>query len=360
MAGSIFGKLYRLSTFGESHGNAIGGIIDGCPSNQEIDFDSIQLALDRRKPGMQSITSSRKESDVVSFLSGFSGNKTLGTPIGFTLPNEDQRSGDYDNLKDVFRPSHADFTWEQKFGIRDVRGGGRASARETACRVVGGAIAEQLLNKKGIQVIAFVSSVGPVKMEFNEETITKEAVYANQVRCPHAQSALKMESFIRDLMTERDTVGGIISCIISGVPAGLGEPVFDKLHADLGKAMLSINAVKGFEVGSGFQAANMKGSEHNDAFLKVDNKIRTNTNFSGGIQGGISNAEHITFQVAFKPVASIGMLQQTVNRQGDKVDLQIEGRHDPCVVPRAVPIVEAMASMVIIDHLLQFNAINNF
>jgi len=360
MAGSSFGKLYKLSTFGESHGIAIGGVIDGCPSNQEIDLDAIQLALDRRKPGVQTITSARKESDSVVFLSGLSGNKTLGTPIGFMLNNEDQRSGDYDQLKDVYRPSHADFTWEKKYGIRDVRGGGRASARETACRVVGGAIAAQLLSKKGIHVLAYVSSVGPIHMDFEGEIITQEAVYSNSVRCPNQASARKMEDYISELMKERDTVGGVISCVISGVPAGLGEPVFDKLHADLGKAMLSINAVKGFEIGSGFQSAQMKGSEHNDAFISDASGIRTSSNHSGGIQGGISNGQLITFQTAFKPVASIGKVQQTVNRQGEQVELQIEGRHDPCVVPRAVPIVEAMASMVILDHLLQFNAINQF
>ena len=359
MAGNSFGTLFKLSSFGESHGTAIGGIIDGCPPGLTIDFDAIQHQLDRRKPGQSSITTARKESDTVQFLSGIFEGKSTGTPIGFIIPNEDQKSADYAALKDVYRPSHADYTYEAKYGIRDYRGGGRSSARETACRVVAGAVASQFLETKHIRISAFVSQVGSISSEIPMQLPSESQVDASIVRCPDLQAASKMEALILDMKQAGDTVGGVITCMIEGVPAGLGEPVFDKLHADLGKAMLSINAVKGFEIGNGFSSVTMKGSEHNDVFNRdAAGKIRTHTNHSGGIQGGISNGEIIWFKVAFKPVASIAMKQETLNTSLEKTQIEIPGRHDPCVVPRAVPIVESMAALVIADHFLRAQAIN--
>ena len=359
MAGNSFGILFKLSSFGESHGTAIGGIIDGCPPGLTIDFDAVQHQLDRRKPGQSSISTARKESDTVQFLSGIFEGKSTGTPIGFIIPNEDQKSADYAALKDVYRPSHADYTYEAKYGIRDYRGGGRSSARETACRVVAGAVASQFLETKHIRISAFVSQVGSISSEIPMQLPSESQVDASIVRCPDLQAASKMEALILDMKQAGDTVGGVITCMIEGVPAGLGEPVFDKLHADLGKAMLSINAVKGFEIGNGFSSVTMKGSEHNDVFNRdAAGKIRTQTNHSGGIQGGISNGEIIWFKVAFKPVASIAMKQETLNTSLEKTQIEIPGRHDPCVVPRAVPIVESMAALVIADHFLRAQAIN--
>lgn len=359
MAGNSFGTLFKLSSYGESHGTSIGGIIDGCPPGLTIDLEAIQHQLDRRKPGQSSITTARKESDTVRLLSGVFEGKSTGTPIGFIIPNEDQQTSDYSKLKDVYRPSHADYTYEAKYGIRDYRGGGRSSARETACRVVAGAIASQYLKTKSIRIVAFVSQVGKISSEMPTQLPCESQVDASIVRCPDLTAASQMEALILEIKQAGDTIGGIVTCMIEGVPAGLGEPVFDKLHADLGKAMLSINAVRGFEIGNGFSSVSMKGSEHNDVFnLDVDGKIRTQTNHSGGIQGGISNGEIIWFKVAFKPVASIAMKQDTLNISHEKTQIEIPGRHDPCVVPRAVPIVESMAALVIADHFLRAQAIN--
>ena len=359
MAGNSFGLLFRFSSFGESHGLAIGGIIDGCPPGLTLDLEAIQKQLDRRRPGQSSISTNRKESDTVQLLSGIFEGQTTGTPIGFLIPNSDQHSADYDALKDVFRPSHADYTYQAKYGIRDHRGGGRSSARETACRVVAGSIAQQFLANQHIRIVAFVSRVGEIHIELPPTLPALDKVDANLVRCPDATAAAAMEALILELKETGDTVGGIITCMIEGVPAGWGEPVFDKLHADLGKAMLSINAVKGFEIGSGFSSASMRGSQHNDAFVTDENgKIKTSTNHSGGIQGGISNGEIIWFNVAFKPVASIRMSQETVTSFSLETVINVQGRHDPCVVPRAVPIVEAMAACVLADHALRARAIN--
>jgi chorismate synthase len=351
MAGNSFGEVFKLTTFGESHGGAIGGIIEGCPAGISIDKTFIQELLSKRKPGQSEITTQRKEDDEVELLSGIFEGKTLGSPIGFIIRNKDAQTEDYSHLKDTFRPSHADFTWETKYGLRDYRGGGRSSARETACRVAGGAIAMQLLSIYGIKINAWVSAVGPVAIPDNE-TFNIEAAYTNDVRCPHEPTATKMLQYILQLRNEGDSTGGIISCKIQNVPVGLGEPVFDKLHACLAKAMVSINTVKGFETGMGFKAATMKGSEHNDVFKMSNNKITTATNRSGGIQGGISNGNDIDFRIAFKPVATIMKTQESVDRSGNKITLEGKGRHDPCVVPRAVPIVEAMAALVIADYLL--------
>ena len=358
MAGNTIGELFKLTTFGESHGAAIGGVIDGCPPNLEIDLNFVQSELNRRKPGQSELSTPRQEMDEVEFLSGIFEGKTTGAPIGFIIRNKDAKSKDYDNLKDVYRPSHADFTYEKKYGIRDHRGGGRSSARETAARVVGGAIAKIFLLKQDIGTIAFVSQIGPIRIENELEELSNKSIEDSIVRCPDPESSVKMEAYLKELKELGDSTGGIISCMIENCPAGLGEPVFDKLHADIGKAMLSINAVKGFEYGFGFESAAMKGSDLNDSFIKTEDGIRTETNYSGGIQGGISNGESIYFNVAFKPVASISSKQKTVNKSGKEVDLEIEGRHDPCVVPRAVPIVEAMAAMVIADHLLKQSAYN--
>ncbi len=345
--GSSFGTIFKLTTFGESHGVAIGGVIDGVPANIPIDMEAVQAEMDRRKPGQSAIVTQRKESDTVQFLSGIFNGRTTGAPIGFIIPNDDQRSKDYDHIKDVYRPSHADFTYEKKYGNRDYRGGGRSSARETACRVVGGAIAKQVLEKQGIDIVAYVDQVGEVKLsgavDYNE-------IENNPVRCPNAVDAKRMETLIKDVRKAGDTIGGSVICEINHVPPGLGEPVFDRLHAELGKAMLSINAVKGFEYGSGFECISMRGSEHNDLFNEDGS---TKTNNSGGIQGGISNGMPINFRVAFKPVATIVQEQETLNRKDEIVKMEGKGRHDPCVVPRAVPIVEAMAAMTILDFFLR-------
>jgi len=349
MAGSVFGTLVRLSTFGESHGKAVGGILEGIPAGISIDPEAVQEDLDRRRPGQSAIVTQRKESDTVQFLSGIFEGKTLGTPIGFLIENEDQRSKDYDQLEQAFRPSHADFTYQQKYGIRDHRGGGRSSARETVSRVVAGAIAKQVLEQHGIRVDAFVDQIGHIQWTGAWRTPLKAVSESTLVRVPSLEVAEQMEELIREVRKDGDTIGGRIRCVIEGVPAGLGEPVFDKLHAELGKAMLSINAVKGFEIGSGFDAVSMRGSEHNDLFT-IEGK--TTTNHSGGIQGGISNGMPIDFRVAFKPVATIMKEQETINESFEAVSLSGKGRHDPCVVPRAVPIVEAMAALVILDYLL--------
>ena len=347
MAGNSFGKIFKLTTFGESHGAAIGGILDGCPAGLSLNFEAINAEMQRRKPGQSAIVTQRKEEDEVKFLSGIFEGKTTGTPIGFIIENTDPKSQDYSHIKDIYRPSHADYTYDKKYGIRDYRGGGRSSARETACRVVAGAIAKQLLHN--IKITAFVSSVGEMELNKHYSEVDFSEIEKNPVRCPDAVMASKMEDYIKSIRKEGDTVGGTVTCVIQNVPIGLGEPVFDKLHADLGKALLSINAVKGFEYGSGFAGTAMKGSQHNDIF-KEDGS--TKTNYSGGIQGGISNGEDIYFKVAFKPVATIMQKQETIDNKGNKVEGEGKGRHDPCVVPRAVPIVEAMTALVLADFWL--------
>ena len=351
MAGNSFGTLFKLTTFGESHGEALGGIIDGCPPGIALDFEAIQNEMQRRKPGQSSIVTQRKEEDVVQFLSGIFEGKTTGTPIGFIIPNTNQKSNDYTHIKDSYRPSHADYVYEKKYGIRDYRGGGRSSARETASRVVAGAIAKQVFSE--IKIIAFVSSVGEIFIDKPYQDLDFSLTETNDVRCPDAASAKKMEEHIKEIKKQGDTVGGTITCVIQNVPIGLGEPVFDKLHAELGKAMLSINAVHGFEYGSGFCGARMKGSQHNDLFNPDGT---TKTNLSGGIQGGISNGMDIYFRVAFKPVATLLQKQEVLTNQGEIIEQQGKGRHDACVVPRAVPIVEAMAALVMADFYLLHNA----
>ena len=347
MAGNSFGNLFKVTTFGESHGNAIGGVIDGCPAGIHLDMIAIQNEMSRRKPGQSDIVTQRKEPDTVQFLSGIFEGLTTGTPIGFVIKNANQKSKDYSHIKDVYRPSHADYTYDKKYGVRDYRGGGRSSARETACRVVAGAIAKQLL--KGVSIHAFTSSVGKISINQPYQNLDFSKIETNAVRCPDDVIAKKMITEIKNIRKEGDTIGGTVTCVLKNVPVGLGEPVFDKLHAELGKAMLSINAVKGFEYGSGFCGVEMKGSEHNDIFNEDGS---TKTNLSGGIQGGISNGEDIYFRVAFKPVATIMQKQKTINSEGQKLEMQGRGRHDPCVVPRAVPIVEAMAALVVADYYL--------
>lgn len=352
MAGNTFGKLFKVTTFGESHGAAIGGVIDGCPAGVEIDFDAVQKELDRRKPGQSAIVTQRKEPDTVEFLSGIFEGVTTGTSIGFVIRNANQKSKDYSHIKDSFRPSHADYTYYKKYGdVRDYRGGGRSSARETACRVVAGAIAKQVL--KDVSFNAYVSGVGHIKIDKPYTELDLTQIESNIVRCPDQKLAGEMETYIKQIRKEGDTVGGMVSCVISGVPVGLGEPVFDRLHAELGKAMLSINAVKGFQYGSGFEGAALKGSQHNDIF---NTDGTTKTNLSGGIQGGISNGMDIYFDVAFKPVATIMQDQESIDKDGNIVKMVGKGRHDPCVVPRAVPIVDAMAALVIVDYYLQNRA----
>ena len=347
MAGNSFGTLFKLTTFGESHGSAIGGIIDGCPSGISIDLDAVQTDMARRKPGQSAIVTQRKEDDQVEFYSGIFEGKTTGTPIGFLIHNTNQKSKDYSHIKDTYRPSHADYVYDKKYGERDYRGGGRSSARETACRVVAGAIAKQFLKQISFQ--AYVSQVGNISLDKSYEDLDLSKTESNPVRCPDPETAVKMEEHIKQIRKQGDTIGGIISCVIKNVPVGLGEPVFDKLHAQLGKAMLSINAVKGFEYGSGFDGVKMKGSEHNDKF---NSDGTTQTNYSGGVQGGISNGMDIYFNVAFKPVATLLQAYETIDKDGNKVEAQGKGRHDPCVVPRAVPIVEAMAALVLADFVL--------
>jgi chorismate synthase len=347
MAGSSFGTLFKLTSFGESHGKALGGIIEGCPAGIDLDIELIQAELTRRKPGQSSIVTQRKEADEVEFLSGIFEGKSTGMPIGFTIFNTNEKSQDYAHIKEVYRPSHADYVYEKKYGFRDYRGGGRSSARETVSRVVAGAIAKQIL--PNIKINAFVSSVGEIFLEKPYQELDFSKIESNAVRCPDEITAQKMEDYIKQIRKDGDSVGGTITCVLQNVPIGLGEPVFDKLHAELGKAMLSINAVKGFEYGSGFSGARMKGSEHNDIY---NTDGTTKSNLSGGIQGGISNGMDIYFRVAFKPVATIMQKQQTIDIEGNIVEMQGKGRHDPCVVPRAVPIVEAMAAMVLVDYYL--------
>lgn len=347
MAGNSYGTLFKLTTFGESHGEALGGIIDGCPPGITIDLEAIQAEMARRKPGQSAIVTQRKEPDDVQFLSGLFEGKTTGTPIGFIIPNTNQKSDDYSHIKDNYRPSHADYVYDQKYGFRDYRGGGRSSARETASRVVAGAIAKQMLPE--IKIYAYVSAVGPITLDIPYQELDFNSIEDNPVRCPDAVTAADMEAYIKDIRKQGDTVGGVVTCVIKNVPVGLGEPVFDKLHAELGKAMLSINAVKGFEYGSGFEGAKMKGSEHNDLY-HADGTTKTNR--SGGIQGGISNGMDIYFNVAFKPVATIMQKQESLDNKGEITEMTGKGRHDPCVVPRAVPIVEAMAAIVIADFYL--------
>ncbi|UMB61686.1 chorismate synthase [Lutibacter sp. A80] len=342
-----FGKIFTITTFGESHGEAIGGVIDGCPAGVKLDFEAIQNDMDRRKPGQSKIVTQRKEPDEVQFLSGIFEGKTTGASIGFIIKNVHQRSNDYSHIKDTYRPSHADYTYDKKYGNRDYRGGGRTSARETANWVVGGAVAKQVI--PSIKINAYTSSVGDLFLEKPYQALDFSKTENNIVRCPDTEVAEKMISKIDQIRKQGDTIGGTVTCVIQNVPVGLGEPIFDKLHAQLGKAMLSINAVKGFEYGSGFCGAKMKGSEHNDIF---NDDGSTKTNLSGGIQGGISNGMDIYFRVAFKPVATIMQKQQTIDKDGNIVEMMGKGRHDPCVVPRAVPIVEALAAMVIADFMM--------
>jgi chorismate synthase len=353
MAGNSFGTLFRITTFGESHGETLGVVIDGCPSDLEIDTDLIKLELARRKPGQSAITTDRKEDETFHIVSGIFEGKTTGAPITVLVQNKDQRSGDYDELKNVYRPSHADFTYQQKYGIRDHRGSGRASARETISRVIAGAFAKMVLRKNGINIQAYVSQVAHVRIEKPYTELDLSQTETNIIRCPDPETAAKMITLIEQMKQEGDSVGGTISCVVTGTPVGLGEPVFDKLHADLGKAMLSINACKGFDLGSGFDGILQKGSEQNDAFVSNEGKISTLTNHSGGVQGGISNGADIYFRCAFKPVSTIGKEQHTTNTQAENITLSAKGRHDPCVLPRAVVIVEAMAALVLVDFLLR-------
>lgn len=359
MAGNSFGTLYKLTSFGESHGRGVGGIIEGVMPGLFLDLEFIQNELNRRRPGQSEITTPRDESDQVEFISGVFEGCATGTPLAFVIWNKDQKSGDYDNLKDVYRPSHADYTYQSKYGIRDHRGGGRSSARETIARVVTGAVAKLMLKQFGVSIQAFTSQVGEIKLNKPYQDLDLMMAESNIVRCPDADTAMLMIQYIDDIRREHDSVGGVITCVIRNTPTGLGEPVFDKLHAMLAHAMLSINAVKGFEYGSGFAAAGMRGTNHNDEFYINEGRVRSRSNFSGGIQGGISNGEDIYFNVAFKPVATVLKEQKTVNKQGDEVVMQAKGRHDPCVVPRAVPIVEAMAAMVLADALLINNSYNS-
>ena len=349
--GNSFGKQFKITTFGESHGPAIGVIIEGCPSGLNIDEEFIQKELDRRKPGQSKITTQRKEEDRLKILSGVFEGKATGMPIALVIENQDQRSKDYGHLAEVYRPSHADFTFEKKYGLRDYRGGGRSSARETAARVAAGSIAKLFLKHHHISLSAYVSQVGNlIAPPYTELDLTQTE--NNMVRCPDPEMANKMINLIDQVRLDRDTVGGVVTCVIKNTPIGLGEPVFEKLHAELGKAMLSINAAKGFEYGSGFAGVSLRGSEHNDLFIREGGKVSTKTNFSGGIQGGISNGEDIYFRVAFKPVATIMKDQKTIDKQGNETTVSGKGRHDPCVVPRAVPIVESMAALVLADFLL--------
>lgn len=351
---NTFGRIFRLTSFGESHGRGIGGVIDGCPAGLSLDLDFIQHELDRRKPGQSEITTQRQESDNVEFLSGIFEGRTLGTPIAFVIWNKGQHSGDYTTLKDIFRPSHADYTYTQKYGIRDYRGGGRSSARETIARVAAGAIAKLYLRRAGVEINAFVSQVGDITLKTHYTKLDLHKAEENKVRCPDPETAGRMIRRIEKAREDHDTVGGVITCVARGVPPGLGEPVFGKLQANLGSAMLGINAVKGFEYGSGFEGARRTGSQNNDLFIPTEKGVRTKTNYSGGIQGGISNGEDIYFKVAFKPVATLLKKQHTVDKDYNEVVINPGGRHDPCVVPRAVPIVEAMAALVLADHILLY------
>lgn len=353
MSNNSYGKAFTISTFGESHGPGIGVVIDGCPSGLDLDTDKIRVEMQRRKPGQSRLTTQRKEEDEIQILSGVFEGRTTGTPLCVFIPNENQKPKDYSHIAQSFRPSHADFTYQSKYGIRDHRGGGRSSARETAARVAAGAVAKQILEKAGIKIQAYVQQVGMIKVEKSYKELNLDLVESNDVRCPDPEMALQMEALIDAVRKEKDTIGGLVRCICTGVPVGLGEPVFDKLHAELGKAMLSINAVKGFQIGSGFSSLGMRGSEHNDEFYTENGVIHTRTNHSGGVQGGISNGEDIFFDVAFKPVATIMQDQNSVDADGNLVMIEGKGRHDPCVLPRAVPIVEAMAALVLVDFWLR-------
>ena len=355
MTRNTFGNLFTLTTFGESHGEAVGGVIDGMPAGIDIDLEFIQQELNRRRPGQSSITTSRQEADKVELLSGVFEGKSTGCPIGFIVRNTNHHSQDYENLRCLFRPSHADFTYDQKYGVRDHRGGGRSSARITISRCVGGAFAKLVLRQLGISVQAYTSQVGPIALERDYRLYDLSKTESNAVRCPDAEKAEEMEALITQMKQEGDTIGGVITCIIKGCPVGLGEPEFGKLHAALGSAMLSINAAKGFEYGEGFEGVSARGSEQNDVFQNIDGQFSTKTNHSGGIQGGISNGQDIYFRVAFKPVATILKAQETVDKEGNPTVFQVKGRHDPCVLPRAVPIVEAMAAMTILDYYLLKN-----
>ncbi|MDM8539202.1 chorismate synthase [Desulfobacterales bacterium HSG17] len=351
---STFGTLFKVTTFGESHCKAVGAIIDGCPPRLSLSREDIQAQLDRRRPGQSELTTDRKETDQVTILSGLENGKTLGTPIALTVPNKDQKPGDYNEMSKIPRPSHADYTYQMKYGIRASSGGGRSSARETIGRVAAGAIAEKYLKETyAIEIIAWVSSVGMINAPYIElDEISRNQTDLNIVRCPHEETAQKMKQAIIDAKERSDSLGGIVSCVCRNVPSGFGEPVFDKLEAKLAHAMLSIPATKGFEIGSGFKGTRMCGSEHNDPFVAKNGRLGTLSNFSGGVQGGISNGENIIFQTAFKPVATIGQPQKTVDFEGKDVELAAKGRHDPCVVPRAVPIVESMAALVLMDFAL--------
>ncbi|GEO02341.1 chorismate synthase [Adhaeribacter aerolatus] len=353
-----YGKLFKITTFGESHGLSVGVVVDGCPAGLEITAEEIQQELDRRRPGQSNITTQRKEEDEIIILSGLYDNKTTGTPIAMMVNNKNQAGKDYSHLEHAFRPSHADYTYTTKYGLRDHRGGGRSSARETLARVAAGAIASKYLKQQGIQIASYVSAVGNIALKEDYRALDLSLIDSNKIRCPEPETAEAMIKLVEETRKNRDTIGGVITCVIKGVPVGLGEPAFDKLHAELGKAMLSINAVKGFEYGSGFTGTTMYGSQHNDEFYTdEDGKIRTRTNHSGGIQGGISNGEDIYFRVAFKPVATILQPQTSINDAGETITLEGKGRHDPCVLPRAVPIVDAMAALVIVDFLLRQKAI---
>lgn len=353
---NTIGKLFTFTSFGESHGVGIGGIVDGCPAGIELDEHYIQQELDRRKPGQSKIATPRKEDDKVEFFSGIFEGKTTGTPIAFIIRNQNQHSNDYDHLKEIYRPSHADYTYQQKYGIRDHRGGGRSSARETASRVVAGAIAKLVLRKLGVSIHAFTSQVGPIRMKATPGQVDLSAIEQNIVRCPEEDTAQAMIDYISELKKKGDSTGGSVSCVIKGVPVGWGEPVFDKLQARLAFSMLSINASHGFDYGTGFDGIALKGSEMNDPFTTINGRVTTKTNHSGGIQGGISNGQDIYFRVLFKPVATISQRQETINTSLQDTELQARGRHDPCVLPRAVPIVEAMAAMTLLDLYLNQNS----
>ncbi len=359
MSGNTIGKIFSLTTFGESHGIALGGVIDGCPANLKMDMNFISDELQRRRTGMNKLMSSRSEDDKVEFLSGLMNGVTTGTPLAFIILNKDHRSSDYSGLKDIFRPSHADYTYLMKYGIRDYQGGGRASARETVARVVAGAIAKMILKKKNISIHAFTSQVGNICIDKKGmKNINYKKTENDILFCPDAKASDKMQTYLENIKKQGDTIGGVVSCIITGCPVGLGEPVFDKLHAELAKAMMTIPAAKGFEYGEGFAVAAMNGSEHNDAFIFEKKKVKLATNHAGGILGGISNGENIFFNVAFKPIPSIGKAQKTINEKGVPKEIKIKGRHDVCVIPRVVPVVEAMAALTIVDHLFRNNSYN--
>jgi len=358
MAGNSFGSTFRITSFGESHGEAVGVVIDGCPPGIEISVEEIQAEIDRRRTGQSDLTTPRAEKDIIHILSGYFESRTTGTPVALVAYNEDVRSEDYLNMKDKYRPSHADFTYDAKYGFRDWRGSGRASARETLARVAAGAIAQKYLKQQGIEVVSSVQSVGDIEAELDVENMTRSDVEANEVRCADQEKAQEMATLIREVRDDDDSIGGVIQTVVRGVPAGIGDPVFDKLEADLAKAMLSINATKGFEIGSGFSGTKMRGSQHNDEFTEENGKIKVVSNNAGGVIGGISSGADVVFRTAFKPVSTIGKKQNTVTTEGELTELEAEGRHDPCVLPRAVPIVDAMTAIVIMDHILRQKTIS--